>query len=913
MTLRAGSRFGPYEIVAPIGAGGMGEVYRARDPRLGREVAVKVLPEAFTADAERMARFHREAQVLAALNHTHIAAIYGVEDSEGVRALVLELVEGETLAERLARGPLEPEEALGIAREIADALEAAHEKGIIHRDLKPANIKLTPGGRVKVLDCGLAEALAGEGWSPGISHSPTITAVATRDGVVMGTAAYMSPEQARGKPVDKRSDIWAFGAVLYEMLTGRRAFPGETVSDTLAAILTRDPDWSALPASAPATVRRLLVRCLERDRNRRLHDIADARIETEEALAELRGGARPGAEGPLVAAKRGPLPLSRVAAYALLAAGLLAAAVLAGRRSVGRVAPVSIAAAPTRSIVPLPEGTRLAGWASPIVAISRDGRKLAFVAEKEGAFQRLYVHRLDTGETRLVPDSETAEGPFFSPDGDWVAFATDVSAFRAGAGQLRKFSLSTGLTQTICGVPDYFGGAWSEDGAIYFVGEEQKGIWKVPAGGGTAIPVASSVRAGGRDEQRSLLWPQLLPGGESLIVSDEDASRWSDARVLDLTSRELKDVLRGALFARFVPTGHLLYLDPAGTLFAVPFDPAGARTTGPPVATVKDIAIGCNLGGAFAVSDSGSLVYATGYVRGSERELLTIVRVDRAGAVEPLPLEPQTFQHFLRVSPDGRRLTVATWDYTFWVYDLARNTRLRLPNTHVRGHDYPVWSPDGAHIAWGGEKEGEPGWKIFWQLADGSGEPQVLVGQGLNERLLTSFSPDGRGLLYFDVGLEDQQGIWVQPIGEKGPPRRLLSGAELREPMVSPDGRWLAYTSPESGMLEIYIQKYPELGHKQQVSSRGGEHPLWSRDGHEIFYGRGDSLYSASFEAAAEPKIGTPRLLFEKPGIRGYDVAADGKGFYALLEPPDGGVVRELHLVTNWFEELNRLAPSKAK
>ena len=903
MTLIAGSRLGPYEIVAPIGAGGMGEVWRARDPRLNRDVAVKVLPAAFTADPERMTRFDREAQVLASLNHAHIAAIYGIENAGDARALVLEFVGGETLAEKLAGGPLEPGEALGIARQIADALEAAHEKGIVHRDLKPANVKVTPWGEVKVLDFGLAKALAGDPSSPDMSHSPTITAAATRDGIVIGTAAYMSPEQARGKPIDKRTDIWAFGVLLYEMLTGHQAFRGETVSDTLAAILMRDPDWSALPASAPAPVRKLLARCLERDRNHRLHDIADARIEIEEALAELRGTSNLSAARVSVRERRPQVSLVSLGLLSLLGLALLVGAFFAGRRS--GTAPRGLAL-PIRSIVPLPEGTRLAGWASPTVAFSRDGRNLAFVAISEKGVQQLYVYRLETGETRVVPDSDNAEGPFFSPDGQWVAFATEVSTGRPSAGKLKKFSLSTGLTQPICEILDYFGGTWGDDDTIRLVIEEQKGIWKVPGGGGTATPVVSNVRVGGKDESHSIVWPQPLPGGKSLIVYDEDASRWGNARVLDLSTRELRDIAPSALSPRHVPTGHLLYVDPGGTLFAVPFDLSRGQMAGSPVAAVKGVAISGNLAAVLAVSDSGSLVYATGAIRGSRHEPRSLCRLDRAGAITPLPADPGDFGSAIRVSPDGRRLALTTWDLNLWIYDLERRSRIRLPNTRVVVYDFPLWTADGDRIAFGGATEGEHGWKIFVQKADGTGEPEILVAGGASEKHPTSFGPRGE-LLYDVVAGPEESGTWVLPPGGKDAPRRLLAGS--RSASVSPDGHWLTYISDESGTFEVYVQSYPELGHKRHVSVGGGGDPRWSRDGREIVYVR-DGFYAVDFEAGAEPKIGEPRLLFKKPGIGGYDVAPDGKGFYAVFQPPESGIVRELHLVTNWFEELNRLAPT---
>ncbi|HKF42595.1 MAG TPA: protein kinase [Thermoanaerobaculia bacterium] len=903
MTLTAGARLGPYEVLAPIGAGGMGEVWRARDPRLGREVAVKVLPAAFTDDPERLARFQREAQLLAALNHPHIAAIYGVEEAAGAQALVLELVEGETLAEKLASGPIDPAEALEIARQIAEALEAAHEKGIVHRDLKPANVKLTPSGKVKVLDFGLAKALAGESSSPEMSHSPTITGVATREGVIIGTAAYMSPEQARGKPVDKRTDIWAFGVVLYEMLAGREAFHGETVSDTLAAILTKDPDWSRLPARTPPGIRRLLARCLEKDRNRRLHDIADARIETEEGLAELRGATSSFAAG------RGRLTRRSRKLFAA-AAGLILAAggFFAGRLFPARAPRSASPSGPIRSIVPLPEGTYLAGWASPAVAISRDGRRLAFVAVKERAFQQLYVHRLDTGETRLVPDSETAEGPFFSPDGEWVAFATDVSSMRGKAGALKKYSLSTGLTQQICAVEDYFGGSWGEDGTIALTIEETRGIWTVPSGGGTPAPAASSVRSGGKDESRGILWPQHL-AAKRLLVTDENASRWGNARILDLATRELTDVHSGTPMARYAASGHLLLVDSEGTLFALPFDPGAGRTTGSPVATVKDVAITGNAAGAFAVSDSGTLVYATGYVRGSGREAAQLVRLDRQGNVQPLPFEAQPFGRVVRISPDGRKLAAITWDYTIWVYDLVRNSRIRLPNETVRPSDFPAWTADGERIAFSGDTVGTAGMKIFWQKADGSEPAQVLNDQSSKEKVPDSFTPDGASLLYGAFG--EQGGVWLQRLGQKAPAQRIIPSPVRTESAISPDGKWLLYTSSETGNLEVYLRRFPELDHLQQVSAGGGYAPLWSRDGREIFYrGAKGGFFSVPFEGGGEGSFGTPRLLFEKAGIRGYDVAPDGKGFYAVYQPPESGIVRELHLVTNWFEELNRLAPA---
>ncbi len=619
LTLASGTRLGPYEILAPLGAGGMGEVYRAKDSRLHRDVAIKILPESVARDPERLARFQREAQVLAALNHPHIAAIYGLEEAGGVPALVLEFVEGETLAQRLAQGPMPIDEALGVARGIAEALEAAHEKGIVHRDLKPANVILTPGGSVKVLDFGLAKALAVDGAAPDVTRSPTITAAATQAGVVLGTAAYMSPEQARGKAVDKRSDIWSFGALVYEMLTGQRCFEGETVSDVLASVLRQDPEWSRLPRETPAAVRLLLRRCLERDPKKRLRDIGDAWLE--------------GAAGPDPAPASRRFPIGWTAAVVLaLAAGYAAA------RWLAKAEPPAGRPAATHSIVRLPPGARLSGWASPVVAISRDGRVVAFVAEKENEPQRLWIHRLDRDDTKVVPDSDSAEGPFFSQDGQWIGFATNVSqSGGAGEGRLKKYSVSTGLTQPVASIPDYYGGSFAADGSILVAASTTEGLWRLPAGGGKPDTSTERVVWQGKEVTRSMSWPQILPGGAAALVTDVDAVPMSVA-ALDLRNRHLRTLATDVRFCRYSGDGRLLMLKADRTLLAAPFDPASLRMTGEAVAVLKDVAFGGNDGGSFALSETGTLVYATGTLRGSGLEPMRLVRVTEKGGIDPLPV-----------------------------------------------------------------------------------------------------------------------------------------------------------------------------------------------------------------------------------------------------------------------------------
>ena len=875
----------------------MGEVYRARDAKLNRELAIKVLPEAVAQDPERLARFQREAQLLAALNHPHIGAIYGLVEADGVEALVLELVEGETLAERIAAGPIPVDEALAVAHQITDALEAAHEKGIVHRDLKPANVKVTPEGKVKVLDFGLAKALSGDGSSPDVTSSPTITAAATQAGVVIGTAAYMSPEQARGKPVDKRTDIWAFGAVLYEMLTGKRCFEGETVSDVLASVLRQDPDWAALPAETPANVRRLLRRCLERDRKNRLRDIGDA---WHESPADVSAAAAPAATAHDV--RRG-FPIGWAAAVLLaLAAGFAAA------RWTSR-APAATTPIATHSVVPLPPGTRLSGWASPALALSRDGRALAFVAEKEGEPQRLWVHRLDIDESRLVPESDAAEGPFFSPDGQWVAFAVNVSQAASGGraelkGELRKYSLSTGLTQTVAPIPDFHGGSWAEDGSMLVAASTTQGLWRIPAGGGKPDVSAAKVILKGREERLPLSWPQVLSGGQVLVTFD-GVSRWGGAGILDFPTRTLEKLAGDTSFARYAADGRLLTLGRDRSLLAAPFDTRTRRTTGPAVAVLREVATGGNGAGALAVSENGTLVYATGYIRGSGLEQRRLIRVNEKGEVEILPFEPESFARVPNVSPDGRTLLAATVDGSVFLYDLVRGVRSRLPLGNLQGHGFlGIWTPDGDSVTFPVSSEGGQGWSIVRQKADGSAPPVEIVPGG-EEKNALAWTADGRSLIFTQWG--DEPALWIAPVAEKGAPRKLVEGF-VGNASLSPDGLWLAYDRQGNEGWETVVEKFPGPGRKIAIAA-GGRMPRWSPDGRAIYFRRGDSLFRARVTPGENLEPEAPVELFRLANWHGYAVASDGKSFFGV-QSTDSGVVRELHLVTNWFSELEALTPS---
>jgi eukaryotic-like serine/threonine-protein kinase len=894
VTLAAGTRLGPYEILAPLGAGGMGEVYRARDAKLNRDLAIKVLPEAVAADPERLARFQREAQLLAALNHPHIGAIYGLVESGGVEALVLELVEGETLAERLGVGAMPVDEALAVARQIGEALEAAHEKGIVHRDLKPANVTITPDGSVKVLDFGLAKALAVDGSASDVTRSPTITAAATQAGVVIGTAAYMSPEQARGRPVDKRSDIWSFGVVLFEMLTGHRCFEGETVSDVLAAVLRQDPDWSKLPAGTPPQVRALLARCLERDPKKRLRDIGDAWIETA-----------PSIPAPTVPSRRRS-PLGWVATV-FVAVAALAIGFAAARWLTTPVPPAKAAA--IHSVVPLPPGTRLSGWASPILAISRNGRTLAFVAEKEGEPQKLWVHRLDRDDTRVVPDSASAEGPFFSPDGQWVGFATDVSqASRTGNGELRKYSLTTGLTQKIGDIPDYYGGSWADDGTIVVAVSTTEGLWRFPAGGGKPDTSAETVLSQGKRVRRHLAWPQWLKSTE-VLVTEEGESPWGGAAVLALPTRALTALERGVSFSRYTSDGRLLMSHSDRTLFAVPFDPRGLRTSGPAVAVLREVAFGCNGGAAFDVSENGTLVYASGYIRGSGLDLSRLARVSEKGEIELLPFDADTFGRVAMPSPDGRSLAVMTSGGSVWIYDLVRRIRRALPLGKVRGQGYSVvWSPDGRSIAYTASSEGSQGWGIYRQAANGSGVPEELVPPG-EEAYALAFTSDGSS--FISTEFAEHPSLSRRSLNGKGEASKIVDGL-VAGASFSPDGRWLAYDRQDSDGWQVLMM--PASGEGPRVPlATGARFPRWSPDGRSVYCRQGDALVRILIPAGDHPEPGAPEVLFKMP-LRGYSVAPDGKGFYAVVDFGDSGIVKELHLVTNWFTELEALvSPQAAK
>ena len=885
--LPAGTRVGPYEIVSWLGAGGMGEVYRARDIDLRRDVALKTLPEELAREPERLARLKQEARILASLNHPGIATLHGLEKTEGgVPVLVMELVEGEGLLERLQRGPLPLREALTVGHEIALALEAAHEKGVLHRDLKPANIRLTPEGRVKLLDFGLAKAVG----RPGRTRSyPRETGSPSDAGTVLGTAPYMSPEQARGQELDRRSDIWAFGCVLYEMLCRKRAFGGATFSDTVAAILEHDPDWSALPNDTPAAARRLLRRSLQKEKERRLRDIGDARLELEDLLA---GAGRADGESDAASAL-GPRPA--VAGWRRLASRLIwltAGAVAAGAAFWNFAAPKPTADRPVvRMGLPLPSGESVADGAAHAVALSPDGKQLAYVAAQAGRSQ-IYLRTVDHLEARPIPGTEGGHVPFFSPDGRWLGF------FAATENQLKKVPLSGGAPLTLCDVALARGASWGADGTIVFARDGASGLDRVSAEGGRP---ESLTTLDSRRRESSHRFPEVLPNGEAVLFTakTEDTGPWDDALIeaISLRTREHTVLLSGGTNPRYA-AGHLVY-ERAGALWAAPFDPVRLKVAGPSALVLDGVSSSAQSGSAdFALSRDGSLVYVPGKLRGTDRRL---VRVDRAGRTRPLVDARRAFLT-LSLSPDGHRLAlgIEAANDQVWVYDLERGTL--TPQTLRGNNNSAIWTPDGSRLTFTSDR-GRPS-NIFWQPADGSGAPERLT-TSPSWQIPQAWSPDGRTLLFREWGPTSD--IWMLAREGDRKPRPLLDGPFGESgTQFSPSGRWLAYMSDETGRDEVYVMSFPGPGGRWLISTDGGSQPAWARNGRELFYRNGDRTMVVAVTSEGTFSAKKPELLFEAKVLRedqSYVVTPDGD--FLMIEPGESDTPpAQINVVLNWMQEV---------
>jgi eukaryotic-like serine/threonine-protein kinase len=874
-----GKTLGHYQIADQLGKGGMGEVYKAKDQKLGRDVAIKVLPDEFARDADRVARFQREAKALASLNHPNIAAIYGLEEFNGTNFLVLELVEGLTLADRIKAGPIPVEEALKLAVQIADALEAAHEKGIIHRDLKPANINVTPEGKAKVLDFGLAKAFAGEATevnlsnSPTLTYSPTLSDAATRQGVILGTAAYMSPEQARGKSVDKRADIWAFGCILFEMLTGKAAFPGKDVTDILAAVIRSEPEWNSLPANLHWRLRETVESCLKKNAADRCHDIADVRLGIQKVLADPSCVSMPGI--PIDHRTKLHTILPWVSASIVLTAMIAAWAVW-------KLKPPELRGV-ERHQYSLPEGQQLKNSVGNILAVSPDGRQYVYVTA-EG----LYLRSLSEFNAKLIDGTGTSPAtpyPFFSHDGKWLAYVADS--------KLKKIAITGGAPDTLCDVSAFTGGSWGADNRIVYA---DKGIYRVSANGGTPELIVKETG----------WYPQLLPGGKSLLVT-------SGPPPYKIFLQSLQSGKRTELFpgdkAQYISTGHIVYAR-GSKLFAMPFDLKTQKVTGDPVPVVEDVWRALSIyTPQYAVSDTGTLVYIPATTAIAQR---TLVWVDRKGKEEPLGA-PLHHYHNPRISPDGTRVALAVADdpnkEDIFIWDLIHSilTMLKSEGDNIS----PVWIRDGKQLAFFSNRERK--YLTLLRSADGAGKDEVL-----GEAFVPAFWVDIRNTL---VGTTWHMG-YVSGIGalsiegDHKPSYLLNEKYHESHPRISPNGRWMVYTSIESGRDEIYIRSFPNVDtERRKISRDGGNSPLWSKD--EIFYRNGDSVMTVAVKTSPTLSFEPTKTLFQgtyvssvnSPGnddFATWDISPDGKKFLMMKEQSAGSGPRKINIVLNWLEELKQ-------
>jgi serine/threonine protein kinase len=867
----------------------MGEVYRARDRKLDRDVAIKILPEALASDAERIARFEREARTLAVLNHPNIAHIYGLEDTGAVRALVMELVEGPTLADRIARGPVPFDELLPIAAQIAEALETAHEQGIIHRDLKPANIKVRPDGTVKVLDFGLAKALDSPSASgANAMNSPTFSMHATQAGLILGTAAYMSPEQAAGKPADKRSDLWAFGVVLFEMLSGRSVFTGETVSHVLASVLKTGPDWTALPAGTPEAIRRLLRRCLEKDRKRRLDSAADARIEIEDARREIASPARP----------MPPAPSRRRERIAWTTAGLALVALLGAVATLVMRRPQPVDLAASQFLISAPQQTTF----SPNMtaqAVSPDGRQLALVARNSDGTSLLWIRPLDSLTARVLVGTDDASAPFWSADSRSVAFFA--------RGKLKKIEVAGGPAQTLADATFAGGGTWNRDGVIVFAPRMADALYRISAGGGAATPLTSL------DQSRREVthaWPFFLPDQRHfLFVGRTFPAENSAVFVGSLDSKEVKLVVRASSATKYSPPGYLLFLRES-TLMAQAFDAERRVTSGDAVPIAERVAADLVSSGqrgaaGFAVSENGTLLYRPAIAMETQ-----LVWVDRTGKTVASVAPAGTYNN-LALSPDETRVAFDRPGpgNDVWLTDLQRRTTSRFtfqpPNNNVA-----VWSPDGGTVAFASSRNGAL--DVYQRKSNASGPDELLLKLAAAPIVFPSdWSADGRYLAYYRSDPRTQLDLWILPLfGDRKPFPILRTEFNESQGQFSPDGKWMAYVSDLSGTSQIYVQSFPEITGTWQISIDGGSQPRWRRDGKELFYlAPNGKLMAVRIKTGATVAAEDPRPLFQTtlPAVaprQTYAVSADGQRFF-MTAPLEAGSP-PMTIVLNWTGLLKR-------
>jgi eukaryotic-like serine/threonine-protein kinase len=884
MTLASGSRLGPYEILGPLGAGAMGEVYRGKDSRLGREVAIKVLPEVFADDEERLARFEREARSLASLNHPNVAQIHGVDQIDDHCFLVLELVPGETLEERLARGPLRLDETLDVCAQIAEGLEAAHEAGVIHRGLKPANVRITPEGKVKLLDFGLAKPAR-----EGAAGSTTDSVLSTEQGRLLGTPTYMAPEQARGKSIDRRVDVWALGCVLFECLTGKRAFEGETLSDVLAAVLEREPDTSRLPAATPARLRELLARCLAKDPRERLRDAGDARL-------ELRRIAR--GEPALAPAAR---PTTRAALGAAFVAVFTAGAALAGLALWLRGS-----AAPVRS--PTPRRFELHDTGMPVdtfqgLALSPDGRKLAYRAIREDGTECLHVRSFDTLAPTALVGTESGWLPFFSPDGE------RVGCFAQGS--LKVVTIAGGIVRALAKIERGFTGAtWLPDDRIFFAGTSSPAFGLVHASGGAI----EYVDVPGLGPGQFVLAPWALPGGEALLCCVSNGASF-DVAVFDLADRSLRVLAENGFTPTYAATGHVVFQQgEAGALVALPFDAERRVATGTafPVSTDLGARVSYQVR-MFALADDGTLVYVP---KSSLLDSGALLWADRQGKLEPI-FEMQKIIDLPRLSHDGKRIAFRAPAplCEIWVHELERGVTTRV--THGGDNHGLAWSPDDERLAFAQFEGGS--WRVVSTAIDAVGEPEPLTPTLLSRGFVCSYSPDGKLVLLQSTSEATGVDVELLDLADESVKPLLHSRFDERAPVFSPDGRFFAYVSNEEGRDEVYVQSFPALDVREKISTGGGTDPTWSPAGDELFFLSERHIQAVPVSTRPRFSAGRPKALFEPDasgsitsGMARFDVSADGQRFVVVRQLAAAGG-STLVVALDWFQELRAQAPAAGR
>lgn len=895
-----GKTLAHYRLTSEIGRGGMGEVYQAKDTKLGRDVAIKVLPEELARDTDRIARFQREAKLLASLNHPNIAAIYGLEKSDDTHFLVMELIGGQTLADRIKAGAIPVEESLKLALQIAEALEAAHEKGVIHRDLKPANIKVTPDGKVKVLDFGLAKAFTGE-QQVNLSNSPTLSEAATQQGVILGTAAYMSPEQARGKPVDKRTDVWAFGCVLYEMLSGKAAFQGEDVTEILAAVVKSGVNLDLLPSNIHPRVREVITRCLQKEQKRRYSAIGDVQYEIEQVLADPSGlFAKPG----VTAKPRKKLKVG----LPWLAAAIVLSLIVAGV-AVWYLKP-SEPRRVTRLSHELPKDQQFGNLTECAFAVSPDGRQFVY-STTEG----LYHRSMDELDAKIIPGTgENPQKPFFSPDGKWVGYVA--------GNQLKKIAISGGAPSVITEASTIGYIDWQTDDTNVF-SQPGTGIMRISANGGNPEAIVKA-------ENELIISPQILPDGKSVLYTSLSLASTNiySICVQSLESGERRELFPGNT-ARYLPTGHIVYAVD-NDLFAIRFDPDKLEVISGPVSVVEGIFSGA--APQYAVSNSGTLIYMPGTSADAGASARTLVWVDRNGKEEPIAVPPDLYSH-PRISPDGRLVALTVGNITdsdIWIWDLVRKNL--SPLTRDPSPDaVPLWTADGKRIAFMSWSGGSG--KIYLKSADGTGKVEPLGSDygGALLSLPSSWSGDGKELVFMGLNLMGAVTYDIGAVEMEGERkfRPLLKEKYLEtEPKISPNGQWMAYTSDVSGKNEIYVRPFPDVdsGGKWTVSTGGGTSPLWAPDGRELFYRNGDAVMAVSVKTETTFSPETPKTLFRGTyvslssgiaplSLNSWDISQDGKRFLMLKpgastgEAPVAAGPRRINVVLNWFEELKGKVP----